>query len=468
MNQMSHGLNVNLTLDRASGVSLRRQILTQLKAAIVDAVLAPGDPLPSSRSLAESLGVSRTTVLACYQELEGDGWIYGAHGAGTFVARRGIGAVHAGTDPSIEPGRAERPVYDFRPGAVDPELAIDSGWKDMWRTFAPSDLPAPPCGTRSLRAALANYLTSARGLRCVFDEIVVCAGTAEALTVLAVALSWSGRSAAVEDPGYPAIRDVLRRMSVQCTALDVTQPATVPRQLENAGALAAVYLTPSHQYPLGHRMGTAERRAVIEWADRSGAVIVEDDYDGEFHFGIAPSTSLAGLRPDSNVVYVGTMSKVLDPGLRLAYLRVPPHLADAVRAARTDIGSTVAAPIQAGVANLLHTGQLSRHIARVRRTYGDRRRAALLALGEVPAVTDLSGIDAGLHIVAELATGTEAAKVVSEAAGLGVGVLDLDDFRTEPDPEHPALVFGYGRHTPSAIRTGVALLSACAELRRHR
>ncbi|CAN5801344.1 PLP-dependent aminotransferase family protein [soil metagenome] len=464
MNPKSHGLNVDVTLDRASGVSLRRQILAQLKAAITDGVLAPGDPLPSSRSLAGSLRVSRTTVLACYQELEGDGWTYGSHGAGTFVARRDT--VSVAPTPIVDEDD-DQPVYDFRPGAVDPVLVTESGWKNVWRNFDPSDLPAPPCGTRALRAALASYLTSARGLPCSLDEIIVCAGTAEALTVLAVALGWAGRDAAVEDPGYPAIRDVLRRMSVRCVALDVTDPATVPTQLADSTGLAAVYLTPSHQYPLGHRMGQDERRAVIDWADRSGAVVIEDDYDGEFHFGIAPSTSMAGMRPESNVVYVGTMSKVLDPGLRLAYLRVPPHLVDAVGAARTDIGSTVAAPVQAGVANLLNSGQLSRHIARVRRIYGDRRRAALQALDGLPAVRALTGIDAGLHIVAGLATGINAAKVVSEAAERGVGVLDLDDFRTVPAPQRPALVLGYGRHTPSAIRAGMTLLSECAELRRH-
>jgi GntR family transcriptional regulator/MocR family aminotransferase len=359
-------------------------------------------------------------------------------------------------------------AYDFRPGAVDPALVVASGWRNLWRNFAASEVPAPAAGTQELRSAIATYLGSARGLRCAPDEIVVCAGTAEALLVLCVAFGWAGGTAAMEDPGYPAIRALFQRMSVRCLPLDVTQPATIPAQLERSTAVSAVYLTPSHQYPLGHRLSSEVRTAVLEWAHRTGVVVIEDDYDGEFHFGIAPSTSLAGMRPDANVVYVGTMSKVLDPGLRLAYLRVPPHLAAQVRAARADIGSTVAAPIQAGVAALIGSGQLSRHISRVRRAYGDRRRAALQALDGVPAVRALTGIDAGLHVVAELAAGTAAATVVTEAAERGVGVLDLDDFRTEPDPERPALVFGYGRHTPSAIRTGVRLLSECAELRRHR
>jgi GntR family transcriptional regulator/MocR family aminotransferase len=466
MNQMSYGLNVNLTLDRGCGVSLREQILAQLKSAITEGVLPPGDPLPSSRSLAERLRVSRTTVLACYQELEGDGWIYGAHGSGTFVARRDANPPTSLSE-SMETDAPPRFTYDFRPGAVDPALAIESGWKNLWRNFAPSEVPAPACGTSELRSAIATYLSSARGLRCSPGEIIVCAGTAEAITVLSLALGWAGSSAAVEDPGYPVIRDILRRMSVQCRPLDVTDPATIPAQLDSAETLSAVYLTPSHQYPLGHRLSVDVRSAVLAWSDRTGAVVIEDDYDGEFHFGVAPSTSMAGMRTSANVAYIGTMSKVLDPGLRLAYLRVPPHLAGDVRKAREDLGSTVAAPVQDGVAALIRSGQLSRHIARVRRVYGDRRRVLLHALDGVPGVRRLTGIDAGLHIVAELSAGIDAAKVVSEAGERGIGVLDLDGFRTRPEPDRPALVLGYARHTPSAARAAMTLFAQCPALHTH-
>lgn len=456
MNEMTSEFNVTVTLDRSSGTSLRAQILDQLKAAIGAGVLAPGDPLPSSRTLAEHLGVSRTTVLGCYQELEGEGWVFGAHGAGTFVARPETPAAAQPSAPAVESAAAEF-SYDFRPGSLDPALVGELGWRDLWRAVAASDVPAPASGLLSLRQALAAYLTSARGLPCSADQIVVCAGTAEAVALLSVALGWAGKAAAVEDPGYPEIRRLLQRMSVQLKPIDATQG--VAAHLASAEPLAAAYLTPSHQYPLGHRMVREERHAVIEWADRTGAVVVEDDYDGEFHFGVPPSTSMAGLSPDSNVVYVGTMSKVLDPGLRLAYLRVPPHLVDQVCAARTDLGSTVAAPVQAAVATLVQSGQLSRHIARVRRIYGDRRRALIQSLNECPAVRGLTGIDAGLHLVANLEPGVDARGVAAEAASRGLAVADLDDFRMCPAPDSPALVLGFARHSPAAIRAAVAVLN---------
>jgi GntR family transcriptional regulator / MocR family aminotransferase len=458
MNSPPHDLNINVTLDRAGTVPLRTQILTQLREAITAGVLAPGDPLPSSRALAANLGVSRTTVLECYLELEGDGWIHSAHGAGTFVARRKINPDIPPTTSAATVMAPESARYDLRPGGVDPALLSSADWRKIWRRAAPSATVADPVGIPELRAALAGYLGSARGLACAADEIIVCAGTAEAVTVLSAALGWPGRSVATENPGYPAIRHVLRRMAVECAPVDVTEPAEIPDRLASLPAVAGVYLTPSHQYPLGHRLDEPVRQAVIDWADRTGTVVVEDDYDGEFSFGIAPSTSMAGLAPTSNVVFVGTMSKVLDPGLRLAYLRVPPHLVDVVRRARADFGPTVPTAIQHGVAAFVTSGDLSRHIARARRVYADRRRAMLQELRALPAVVDLIGIDAGLHVVAQLSPGVDAARVVMDAHRRGIEILDLDEFRYEPQPDDPGLVFGYSAHPPAEIRAALAVL----------
>lgn len=460
MNDSAHGLNVTVTLDRRSSVPVRAQILTQLRQAIVDRVLVSGDPLPSTRALAAQLRVSRTTVTSCYLELEGDGWITSSHGAGTFVSRR---------DPSPDErrpaaARAQPPSaqsFDLRPGGVDPALVSSRDWQRIWRRAAPTATAPDPCGVPELRDALAGYLTTARGLPCTAEEIVVCAGTAEAVTVLSAALGWPSRAVGVENPGYPAIRNVLRRMGIDPVGVDVTDPEAVPRRLTESPPLAGVYLTPSHQYPLGHRLSEAQRRAVIEWADRTKTVVVEDDYDGEFSFGIVPSTSMAGMSPTSNVVFVGTLSKVLDPGLRLAYLRVPPHLGDAVRTARTDFGPTVPTAVQFGVSAFVASGDLSRHIARARRVYADRRRALLAELQSFPAVTALVGVDAGLHVLAELTPGTQTAQLVAQARLRGVGVLDLDEFRIAPDRSRPGLVFGYSAHSPAAIRKAMTILRDC-------
>jgi GntR family transcriptional regulator/MocR family aminotransferase len=458
-------LNPPITLDRRSALSLREQILTQLRAAIADGVLEIHDPLPSSRALAADLGVARGTVLACYLELEGDGWIYSTHGAGTFVADRS--AAPAPPRPQPDAVAAPPPPMSLLPGELDPTVVPLPTWRAAWRSSAvPTATPAPPAGTDELRAALAGYLSSARGLSCRADEIVICAGTAEALVVMGLALGWHGREVGMEDPGYPAVRRVLARLGTRVVPLDVTGPDTLVHALTTRpDPLAAVYLTPSNQHPLGHRIDPDARHRLLAWARQTGTVLVEDDYDGEFRFGVAPLPSLAGLDPDGNAVYLGTMSKVLDPGLRLAYLRVPPWLRAAVLAARTDVGSTVGTPTQQAVAYLLRSGELSRHIARVRRLYADRRRALLRSLREIPAIEQVRGMDAGLHVVAELRAGVAAAVVVRQALAHGVAVGDLDDFRATPDPSAPALVLGYGGLSPTALRHAVAALAQCAELR---
>lgn len=458
MHESPHGLNVKVTLDRAAPVPLRTQIIEQLRDAITEGVVAPDDPLPSSRSLAAALGVSRTTVLSCYLELEGAGWIRSAHGAGTFVARRDIVADSPRPVPRAERGTAEQPLYDLRPGSLDPTLVRRSDLQRVWRRGRPSSTPAPTCGLPEMREALAAYLGPARGLPCSADEIVVCAGTGDAIAVLSAALGWPQKAVGVENPGYRDIRNVLRRMAVAHAPIDVTDPDAIPRQLWSAQPLAGLILTPSHQYPLGHRLTEATRRAVIEWADATRAVVVEDDYDAEFSFGIAPSTTMAGLSPMSNVVFVGTLSKVFDPGLRVAYLRVPPHLAEAVRSARDDIGPAVPTAIQQGVTALIASGDLSRHIARVRRIYGDRRRALLQELRDFPSVVNLVGIDAGLHVVAELAPSVDAAAVVAEARTRGVALLDLDEFRCHGTSGPPGLVLGYSAHPVAALRRAMEIL----------
>jgi GntR family transcriptional regulator/MocR family aminotransferase len=463
-----YDIPVPMSLDRHGPVSLREQILTQLRSAIADGVLDSHDPLPSSRALAAGLGVARGTVLACYLELEGDGWIYSTHGAGTFVADRRRRAERP-PEPNEPPVPSPAPTRSsLMPGELDPTVVPMTAWRAAWRAAAaPSATPAPPAGAPELRAALAGYLSSARGLPCHADEIVVCAGTSEAIVLLGLAFGWHGRDIGVEDPGYPAVRQVLYRLGARVTPLDVTGPDSLLHSLRaRPRPPAAVYLTPSNQHPLGHRIETAARYRLLAWAAETGTALIEDDYDGEFRFGVAPLASLAGLAPDGNAIYLGTMSKILDPGLRLAYLRVPPRMRETVLAARADLGSTVGTPTQAAVTHLLRSGELSRHIARVRRLYADRRRALLRSLGEVPAVGRVRGMDAGLHVVAELHPDLSSAAVVAQALDRGVALCDMDDFRATPDPSAPALVLGYGALSPNALRRAVATLAACPELRR--
>jgi GntR family transcriptional regulator/MocR family aminotransferase len=285
------------------------------------------------------------------------------------------------------------------------------------------------------------------------------------LVVLATAFDWHGSVLAVEDPGYPAVRAALTRVGVRWVPIDSRVPEEFVSQLAGLSEpVAAAYVTPSHQYPLGHRLDPGSRRDLLDWASRTSSMIIEDDYDGEFRFGVPPLPSFAGMDPRANVIYMGTMSKVLDPGLRLTYLRVPRHLSGPVAEARSDLGSTVAAPVQQFVTDLLVSGELTRHIARVRRIYADRRRILLEALKCVPAVQDVRGMDAGLHVVAVLRPDRHAAAIRGAARERGVLIADLDEYRATPDSSSPAIVLGYGKSTSSQIRTAIRTLADLPEI----
>jgi len=470
---MFHELDHLVTLDRGAGSSLREQIVGQLRTAMRDGLLVAGDPLPSSRSLASALHVARSTVVACYLELEGEGWLYSYHGAGTFVADRpekqsagataAVGAV--GPPPTNTPPEPSAAVFDLTPGVLDPTVVATPEWRAAFRPSPATGIAPPPQGLPALRAALASHLRSARGLACRPDEIILCAGTAEGLVVLGLALGWPGRQIAMEDPGYPAIRMLLRRIGATVLPVAVDGPVPLREALRSLSTPpAAVYLTPSHQYPMGHRLHENERRSLLSWSANTGTLLIEDDYDSEFRFGVAPLPSLAGLDPTANTIYLGTLSKILDPALRIAYLRVPPHLLDAVAASRTDLGSTTSESAQESVLRMLRSGELARHIARARRLYADRRRATMQALADIPAVTGMRGMEAGLHLVVELTPGIRTTVLIAEAAAREVHVADLDSFRHQPDPHRPALVVGFGALSPTKLRQAIERLASCPEL----
>lgn len=460
-------LDIPMSVDRASGVSIRAQIVQQFRNALESGLLAPGSPVPSSRAVASGLGVSRSTVVAALQELEGEGWIESCQGAGTVVAHRQHSPHSAGHRQVRLAIPAEEDIeIDMRPGDLNPEDISRVGWRAAWRSIEPSATPPPPPGNAALREALSAYLRSSRGLPCDPSQIVVCAGTAEALTLLTLAFRWQGHAVAVEDPGYPDIRRTFQALGVRWVPVDVTDPEQILTRLQSTEkSIAAVYLTPSHQYPLGHRINPGMRGDILRWARKAGVILVEDDYDSEFRFGVSPLPSLAGLDTSASTIYLGTMSKVLDPGLRLSYLRVPTHLLEPVLNTRDALGATVAAPVQQAVTHLLTSGELARHIARVRKRYQDRRATMLQSLEKISAVTHVTGTEAGLHVLASLRQGISASVTVEQARGRGIHITDLDDYRAQPDPRHPGLVLGYGQLKPATIRHAVSRLAALPVLR---
>lgn len=451
---------------------LRQQVVGQLRAAIRDGLFRPGQRLPSSRTLAGHLKVSRATVSAALAELEGEGWVQPRHGSGTYVAI-GLDSVRLGTSPARRPdvprpGRAavapdaDPQVIDLIPGRPDTTTVPDAAWRRAWREASSGPQPnreSPPAGLDALRTALAEHLHRARGISCRPDQVLVTAGTADALRLLIDATGGAGRTAVVEDPGYPAGHAVLRRAGARLHGVPVDEHGVVPAALASAPAdTGLIYLTPSHQYPMGGLLPIERRAALLEWAARRGVILVEDDYDGEFRFGSSPVPPLATLDTAGCTVYVGSFSKVLTPALRLGYLVAAPGLIDSALAVRADTGVPVPSIVQRAVAGYLGNGGLRRHIARQRRVYADRRARLVRRLDALPGTVRAVGLEAGLHVVLRLRPGSSAAEVVRAAAAGGVLVADLDDYRLTPDPGAPGIVLGHGHVTAAQLDRALDVL----------
>ena len=447
---------------------LRQQVAEQLRQSIRTGSFAAGQRLPSSRALAAHLGVSRATVVAAVTELEGEGWVESRHGSGTYVA---VGIETTQLEPiasqvAVRTDHADRPgrLIDLVPGRPDTSGLVDPAWRRAWRDASsaqvrPVELPA--AGLDELRVAIAEHVRRARGLACRPDQVVVTAGAGDAIRLLADAAGVTGGTVAVEEPGYPSARAVLTLAGARLHPVAVDDDGLVVDGLARAPVgTRMLYLTPSHQYPLGGRLPVERRLAVLRWVTEHDVLVLEDDYDGEFRFGATPVPALASLDTGGRVAYIGTLSKVMSQGLRVAYVVVPPGLFDAVLAIREVTGTPVSEVVQRALASYIGNGGLRRHVARQRRIYAERRARLVRRLAGLDGVTGVAGLDAGLHAVISLPLGRDAASVVAESARAGVQVVDLDDYRMTPDPSGPGIVLGYGHATAADLDRALDLLSS--------
>jgi len=446
---------------------LRQQVAEQLRQSIRTGSFAAGQRLPSSRALAAHLGVSRATVVAAVTELEGEGWVESRHGSGTYVA---VGIETTQLEPiasqvAVRTDHADRPgrLIDLVPGRPDTSGLVDPAWRRAWRDASsaqvrPVELPA--AGLDELRVAIAEHVRRARGLACRPDQVVVTAGAGDAIRLLADAAGVTGGTVAVEEPGYPSARAVLTLAGARLHPVAVDDDGLVVDGLARAPVgTRMLYLTPSHQYPLGGRLPVERRLAVLRWAAEHDVLVLEDDYDGEFRFGATPVPALASLDTGGRVAYIGTLSKVMSQGLRVAYVVVPPGLFDAVLAIREVTGTPVSEVVQRAMGSYIGNGGLRRHVARQRRIYAERRARLVRRLAGLDGVTGVAGLDAGLHAVISLPPGRDAASVVAESARAGVQVVNLDDYRMTPDPSQPGIVLGYGHATAADLDRALDLLS---------
>ncbi len=452
--------SVDLHLDLA-GSQVRAGLESALREAVRGGRLLPGTRLPSSRALAADLGIARNTVADCYAQLVAEGWLAARQGSGTWVAERvAAPPPSAGPPPPAMPRQAR---YDLRTGVPDVAAFPRQAWLAAGRkalTAAPVRALSytDPRGLPELRTALAGYLARARGVAVTPDRVMVCAGFAQGLELLCETLRARGASTlAAEALGHQLHRRIAEKSGLAVTALPVDQGGASIGDLDGVDALL---LTPTHQFPLGVPLAPARRRRAADWASATGALIVEDDYDGELRYDRPAVGALQALAPE-HVVYAGTASKSLAPGLRLGWLVLPAALVDEVVAAKAATGRLSSSLDQLTLAEFIASGAYDRQVRRVRLAYRRRRDRLVAALRASAPQVRVTGIAAGLHAVLRLPPGPREDALVARAARHGLAVEGLGSYAM---PGHdiggPALVVGYATPPGHAYSTAVARLCA--------
>jgi GntR family transcriptional regulator / MocR family aminotransferase len=454
----SSSLELHIALDRADPSPLHRQLEQGLRDAVRSRRLAPDAILPSSRALAAQLGVSRGIVVEAYDQLVAEGYLDARPGGATTVANAAVA-----TNPRPPRDAAPAIDIDLRPGRPD----LDEFPRRAWLRSLRRALETAPSerfgyldghGVPELRAALAAYLDRARGTAIDPDDVIVTNGFGQGVAVIAAALGANGaRRIAVEDPSLDDTQDVIRASGLELIGVPVDHSGLVVDALEDV-AVDAVVVTAAHQYPTGAVLPPDRRAALIAWAARRSAVIIEDDYDAEFRFDRQPIGAIQGLDPE-RVVYAGSASKVLAPGLRLGWLAVPPGMATAVRQAKRTADQGSPAIDQLAFADFIERGELDHHLRRLRPIYRERRDALLDALERhLPDVRPV-GASAGLHVLAWLPDDIDEQAALDAAARAGIGLTGVAAHRVVPLGPG-GLILGYGRLRASAADAAVRRLAA--------
>jgi GntR family transcriptional regulator / MocR family aminotransferase len=457
----SSGVDLHLETDRTG----RRSGLEQsLREAIQQRRLAAGDRLPSSRSLAAELGLSRGTVTAAYDQLVAEGYLVAQQGAGTRVAEVAFSATGPAGGSSTP-----APRLDLRPGTPDVTTFPVIAWlRSPRRALAQASPDAfgygDPRGRPELQAALSNYLGRTRGVRATPDQIVITSGFAQGLSLLCHSLALTGAtSVAMEDPCLAYHRDVVRRSGASAVSLPVDAHGARSDLLKarDTAGIGAVVVTAAHQYPTGVTLQPARRRELTSWASATGGIVIEDDYDGEFRYDRQPVGALQGTAPD-HVAYVGTTSKSLAPGLRLGWVVLPHRLIEPLVEAKrhADNGSDVVN--QLALADLITTHGYDRHIRSMRLRYRRRRDLLLDHLDRAGAPTGskpLGGIAAGLQALVALPDdGPTEDEVVDLAAAEGLALEGLGGCWHQQGRRPKGIIVGFATPPERSYASAVALL----------
>jgi GntR family transcriptional regulator/MocR family aminotransferase len=470
MKKTPTGIAPVIAVDRRSSRPLYRQVYEGYREAIVERRLRAGQRLPSTRALAAELQVSRLPILSAFEQLLAEGYIEGRVGSGTFVAsslpntlpgelsaprarpvERPGGRVFSGPARHLPPETQPRPRAwgPFRVSQPAIEHFPFQVWSSLVARHARTSTRAlmlygDPMGHRPFREVLAGYLNTARALHCEADQIMVVSGSQQALELSARVLLERGEPVWLEDPGYSGAREAFTLTGARLVPIPVDEEGLdVAAGIARCPRPRAVYVTPSHQYPLGVTMSASRRLKLLDFAQESGAWIIEDDYDSEYRYGSQPVPALQGLDRDARVIYIGTFSKVLFPALRLGYLVMPPDLVPYFARVRDAADICPPTLYQAVLSDFIAAGHFARHLRRMRSIYQQRRQALVQALeGELGSLLRVVGDPAGMHLTV-VGKKLHDRRVAERAAAQGLWTMPLSQcYLGEPIKE--GFVLGYG------------------------
>jgi GntR family transcriptional regulator/MocR family aminotransferase len=455
---------VDLFLDPHAARPLAGQLYDQLRLAINEGRLLSGDRLTPSRQLAVELGVSRQTVATAYGRLVAEGYAEGRAGGGSVVAPTSA----AGPCPprlanALRPARrftdwaplfelSGFPLrYELTPGQPDPALFPAIAWRRQVAAAVAAEYVGygDPLGQDRLRRAIASWIARSRSVRSGENAIVVTSGAQHAIDLVARVLLETGDTVAVEEPGYPPVGRLFAALGARVAAVPVDGEGLIVDRLPPSARI--VYVTPSHQFPLGMTMSMPRRRALLRWAQDHDAAIIEDDYDTEFRYVDRPLEPLQALDDAGRVIYVGSFSKTFSPAIRLGFAVVPPSLAEPIAALRQITDWHPPTAIQTALAGFIEDGLLDRHLLRSRRAYAERRGLLTEALSG-PLSTYLTGVtaNAGLHITAYLRPGLSEDAVLLSADSAGIRTMGLRQC-FHASPPQPGLLLGFGAIPTTAL-----------------
>ncbi|MBE9214744.1 PLP-dependent aminotransferase family protein [Plectonema cf. radiosum LEGE 06105] len=483
-------MELAIALNNNSSKPLHQQLYEQLRQAILSGRLTPGEKIPSTRFLAKSLSISRFTVTTTYEQLLNEGYLETVTGSGTFVCKQlpddliysnPIENIDKINRSSIKLSMYGNTLVNTAnvPRITEPKLEINFRYGTpaltefpvkLWRRLLSHycntnlnwlDYSTEPNGYQPLRAAITDYLTRSRAVNCVPEQILITNGTQQALDLILRLLIEPGETVAIENPGYLSAKIIFETQNARILPISVDNYGLVVQELVNYTPqnIRLVYITPSHQFPTGAILPLQRRLELLNWAQQTGGLIIEDDYDSEFRYSEKPIPALQGLDQSDSVIYIGTFSKVLFPSLRIGYLVLPKSLVPIFTRAKWLCDRHLPILEQQVLADFIESGYLERHLRKMRSIYDKRRQSLVKSLKEhFGKSAEILGEKAGIHLMVRFKTNLSDEEIIQRAAKVGIGMMSANPHYLLNHPTGE-FIFGYGELTESQLTEGICRLA---------